>query len=469
MSTRNEKRAAKLVVGLGLSGLAAAAFLCRRGEPPAVSERRPAAEISELLGKLEELGVTEVETGGHRPEFFCGRRQIVASPGVPSELPALVAARAAGAEIIGEIELAARAIDVPLIAVTGTNGKTTTVNLLDEVFKAAGKKVFAGGNLGRPALEMTEDDYELGVWELSSFQLETVASGFRSKVAVILNLSPDHQDRYVDTEAYLAAKARISMNQTKDDYLLLNLDDPHLAAYGRALAARRAAGVSLPRLLWFSCRREVETGVSWQDDEIVMCLPQAGGGRRIERLSAPTLRLPGEHNRSNFLAALLASHLVGLENEVIIAAAASFEGLAHRLEFVGEVDGVSWYNDSKATNLDAVIKAVESFTAPLVLLLGGRDKGADFSTLISTLRSRVRLLLPFGEAGDKIVRELAELKPEVPACELAAAVARARREAESGEVVLLSPGCASFDEFADYRARGDMFRHLVASFREERE
>ena len=454
-----ETRAEVLVVGLGVSGRAAARHLRSRGATVAVSDRRPAAELGEIIKELESLGISEIESGGHTPEFFVNRRLIVVSPGVPLELPALAAARKNGIEIIGEIELACRESRLPLIGLTGTNGKTTTVTLLGEIFAAAGLKPFVGGNLGRPAVEMGDGDYDLAILELSSFQLESIGR-FHPGIAVILNLTPDHQDRYRDTAAYLAAKTAISRNQQREDFLLLNLDDPHLAAHGRALAARRAAGDLLPRVVWFSLEQEVEYGASWRDERIIINLPPATGSGPLE-LAAPKLKLPGDHNRSNVLAALLVAWLRGIEESVIRQVVGRFPGVAHRLEYLGEVDGVACYNDSKATNLDAVAKAVASFDRPLVLLLGGSDKGADFATLSPLLRRRRCRVVAFGAAGEKIAGQLPELISAGPEAGLAAAWRRARALARPGEVILLAPGCASFDEFVNYRDRGEAFRRLV--------
>ncbi len=452
-------RAAVLVVGLGVSGLAAVRYLRNRGWSVAVSDRRPAAELEDLFPRLKSFGVVEIETGGHSPGFFVNRQLIVVSPGVPLDLPPLERARRAGVEIIGELELACREFRPPLIGVTGTNGKSTTVTLLGEIFAAAGLRAFVGGNLGRPAVEMGEGEYDLAVLELSSFQLESIHK-FHPRVAVMLNLTPDHQDRYPDLAAYLAAKTAISRNQRREDFLLLNLDDPHLAAHGRALAARRAAGDLLPLVAWFSLEQEVACGAGWREGKISLRLPPESGVRGGE-FDAPQMKLPGNHNRSNALAALLAAWLWGVEEEKIRQALASFSGIAHRLEFVGEVDGVAWYNDSKATNLDAVVKAVKSFDRPLVVLLGGHDKGADFGSLARLLSRRRGRVIAFGAAGKKIAAQLPGLVVESPAAGLREAVARARAVARRGDVILLAPGCASFDEFSSYRERGAAFRRLV--------
>ncbi|NPA24341.1 MAG: UDP-N-acetylmuramoyl-L-alanine--D-glutamate ligase [Deltaproteobacteria bacterium] len=306
---------------------------------------------------------------------------------------------------------------------------------------------------------MLAREHGCAILELSSFQLESIKS-FHPVVAMILNLTADHQDRYPDFESYLAAKTAISRNQNRQDYLLLNLDDPHLAAHGRAMGARRAAGDNLPAVLWFSVKREVSAGGSWLGSRVSYDLPTAAGGRIQGEFQAPALKLPGPHNRSNALAALLAARLQGIEEEVIVRCLENFNGIPHRLEYLGARDQVLFYNDSKATNIDAVIKAVESFDRPLLLLLGGYDKGANFNCL-NPLAAHFRELIPFGSAASEISRQLPELTCGFQAAGLREALERALERAQAGDVVLLAPGCASFDEFSNYRERGDCFRSLV--------
>ncbi len=453
------QRAQILIVGLGISGLAAARFLRGKGLAVAVSDHRPTADLNGKIKELWSLGVEEIETGGHTAGFFVNRETIVVSPGVPLTLPVLEMARKEGSEIIGEVELASRWSRIPWLALTGTNGKTTTVTLLGEIFTAAGRQPFVGGNLGRPAVEMLIREHGCAILELSSFQLESIQN-FHPGVAIILNFTADHQDRYPDPESYLAAKTAISRNQDRHDYLLLNLDDPHLAAHGRAMGARRAAGDNLPAVLWFSVEREVPVGGSWLGSRVSYDLPTADGGRIRGGFPAPSLKLPGPHNRSNALAAMLAARLQGIDEEVIVRCLENFNGIPHRLEYLGARDQVLFYNDSKATNIDAVVKAVESFDRPLLLLLGGYDKGANFRFL-NPLADHFRELIPFGAAAPEICRQLPELTCGFRAAGLRQALERALERAQAGDVVLLAPGCASFDEFSNYRERGDYFRRLV--------
>jgi UDP-N-acetylmuramoylalanine--D-glutamate ligase len=449
-----------LVVGLGVSGLAAARLLHSQGWDVACSDQRSSSALNEVLQNLSDVGISEIETGGHSEKFFLDRDLIVVSPGVPLTLPFFAGARSRGCEIIGEVELAARHCHCPLVALTGTNGKTTTVTLMGEIFGAAGINTFVGGNLGRPAVEMAQQKFAVGILELSSFQLEAIES-FHPRISTILNLTPDHQDRYLDTAAYLQAKTAICQNQERSDFLLLNYDDAELKAFGCDMQARRQAGENVPKVLFFSVEQEVESGASWLIDIITIRARSLEGSEIKREFEAPISKLPGAHNRSNYLAALLAALIWGIEEKLIISGLKGFSGIAHRLEYVGSRAGVDFYNDSKATNIDAVIKALSSFEQPLILLLGGYDKGADFASLDDHLKSSLRELVPFGRAAAEVGRQLPTYTRGFRAKDLKSAVERALRVAEAGDVVLLAPGCASFDEFKNYQERGDRFRDLL--------
>ncbi len=455
----NFKRKA-LVVGLGISGIAAARFLQQQGWSVACSDQRSATELDEILQILKTVGIVEIETGGHSENFFLGHDLLVVSPGVPLSLPIFKAVRRSGCEVVGEVELAARYSELPLLALTGTNGKTTTVTLMGEIFATAGINTFVGGNLGRPAVEMAQEKFVAAILELSSFQLEGIES-FHPRIATILNLTPDHQDRYPDAKAYLQAKTAICKNQEKPDFLLLNRDDSELGTFGADLKARRLAGANVPEVLFFSVEQEVELGASWLEDNITVKARSLDGNNIEREFKAPHSKLPGSHNRSNYLAALLAALIFGIKEEIIISSLNDFSGIAHRLEYVGNCNGVDFYNDSKATNIDAVIKAVTSFEQPLILLLGGYDKGADFRTLESFLQENLRELIPFGQAADEVCKQLPAYTKGFKATDLKGAVVRAKAVAEPGDVVLLAPGCASFDEFKNYQERGDRFRNLL--------
>ena len=449
-----------LVVGLGVSGLAAAKFLRLQGWAVACSDQRLTTELGEALHTLANIGITEIESGGHSEKFFLDRDLIVVSPGVPLALPLFKKARDNGCQIIGEVELATRNCRCPLLALTGTNGKTTTVTLMGEIFAAAGINAFVGGNLGRPAVEMAHESFAAGILELSSFQLEGIER-FHPRIATILNLTPDHQDRYADTKAYLAAKVAISKNQERGDFLLLNRDDSELAAFGTRLQAQYRAGDNVPQVLFFSVINKIGAGASWIEDKITIKAKSLNGTSLAREVKAPITKLPGAHNRSNYLAALLAALIWDIEEDIIIKTLNNFSGIAHRLEHVGSRAGVDFYNDSKATNIDAASKALSSFERPLVLLLGGYDKGADFTTLDPLLKKHLRELIPFGSAADEISRQLPAYDKGFKAPDLQSAVERALRIAQNDDIVLLAPGCASFDEFKNYQERGDTFRNLV--------
>jgi UDP-N-acetylmuramoylalanine--D-glutamate ligase len=451
-----------LVVGLGVSGVAVARFLCRQGALVSVSDSRLVKELAEAVSQLKLLPLSELETGGHTVSLFLQQDMIVASPGVPFSLEVLEQARARDIPVIGEIELASRFMRVPLIGLTGTNGKTTTVTLLGEIFNTAGRKAFVGGNIGTPAVDMLLPNagWELGILELSSFQLEGMVD-FRPRVAVILNVTPDHQDRYADEDAYLAAKMSIMKNQQRSDYLLLNIDDEQLEIQYRKLEKRWLNGEEISRPLPFSCRTILELGGNFLDQSISYHLPGGGGKVISAEITVPSLKVVGEHNRSNMLAAFMVGLIYGLEPEVMISVLASFGGLSHRLEYVSRVAGIDYVNDSKATNLDAVVKAIFSFEQPIVLLLGGRDKGARFADLENILGGRVREIVPFGEAAELIARQLPHFCAGIKAANLQEAVVVGTRLAHPGDVVLLSPGCASFDEFSNYKQRGNAFISMV--------
>jgi len=451
-----------LVVGLGVSGVAVARFLCRQGALVSASDSRSAKELAEAVSQLKLLPLSELETGGHTVSLFLQQDMIVASPGVPFSLEVLEQARSRDIPVIGEIELASRFMKVPLIGLTGTNGKTTTVTLLGEIFNAAGRKAFVGGNIGTPAVDMLLPDagWELGILELSSFQLEGMVD-FRPRVAVILNVTPDHQDRYADEDAYLAAKMSIMKNQQRSDYLLLNIDDEQLEIQYRKLEKRWLNGEEISRPLPFSCRTTLNLGGNFLDQCISYHLPGEGGKVISAKITVPSLKVVGEHNRSNMLAAFMVGLIYGLEPKVMISVLASFGGLAHRLEYVSRVAGIDYVNDSKATNIDAVAKAIVSFEQPVVLLLGGRDKGARFADLENILGGRVREIVPFGEAAELIARQLPHFCAGIKAANLQEAVVAGTRLAHSGDVVLLSPGCASFDEFSNYKQRGNAFISMV--------
>ena len=442
----NGKRA--LVVGLGKSGVASALFMKAQGARVTVSDTKSGDELRNEIPVLLDHGIT-VETGGHGERTFRGQDLIVVSPGVPVDAPPLVQARSLGETVIGEIELAAQFLPGPIVAITGSNCKTTTTTLTGEIMTAAGLPTLVGGNIGTPAISLAErakPDTAI-VLEVSSFQLETIQT-LRPKIAVVLNVTPDHLDRHRTFEIYTHAKARIFENQQGSDFAVLNADDPTCVAMGMRTRAR---------VFWFSRRKEVEEGAWVRDGSIVF--RDAQGQREILQVSE--IPLKGAHNLENVLAAVSASVLMGCPPGKIRQAVLAFKAVEHRLEFVATIHGVDYYNDSKATNVDATIKALGSFPANIHLILGGKDKGSDYTVLNELIRQRVKRVYTIGAAAAKIESQVkgAEI---VHAETLENAIRKAHAAAESGDVVLLAPACASFDQFKSYEHRGKVFKEIVS-------
>ena len=437
-----------LVVGLGKSGVASALFLHERGARVTVSDSKQQEQLRAEIPKLLDKGIT-VETGGHGERTFRQQDLIVVSPGVPTNAGPLKQARELGIPVIGEIELASRFLKGHIIAITGSNGKTTTTALAGEVVGWGGWEVQVGGNIGTPAIslvaESTDDTYD--VLEVSSFQLETIQT-FRPLVAVVLNISPDHLDRHGSMEAYVAAKRRIFENQTAGDFAVLNADDATCVQMAQAIK---------PRIYWFSRKKEPEPGAFVRGDRII--LRDDGGEHDI--MPASEIPLKGAHNLENVLAAVCVGSITQTEPGRIRSAVKEFKAVEHRLEFVATVNGVEYYNDSKATNVDATIKALESFPANIHVILGGKDKGAPYAPLVPLLRDRAKRVYTIGAAASKIEEELGGAADIVPAGTLDVAVRRAAESAMSGDIVLLAPACASFDQFDNYEQRGRVFKQLV--------
>jgi UDP-N-acetylmuramoylalanine--D-glutamate ligase len=440
-----------LVAGIGKSGLAAARFLKDRGARVTVSDSRPATLIAELSGLLDE-GIM-VETGGHGLLTFRRSDLIVVSPGVPSDVPELKQVRALGMRIIGELELGAQFLQGKIIAITGSNGKTTTTTLVGEILKAAGKPTLVGGNIGKPVTEMVpaSTPETWSVLEVSSFQLETIEA-FKPKIAAVLNITPDHLDRHGSFAAYAAAKTRITENQTADDFLVLNAEDEPT----KLVAAHAKAQV-----FWFSAKRQVKRGAFVDRDAIVYRAAEGGAFEPV--LPVSEIPLQGAHNVQNVCAAVAMAKLAGVDNETIRATVKAFQAVEHRLEFVRTLDGVRYFNDSKATNVDATVKAVEAFPGGIHLILGGKDKDSKYATMGPLLRERVKTVITIGTAAEKIERELAGVVKIESAGTMERAVPLAKELAVAGDVVLLAPACASFDQFQNYEHRGRVFKELVAS------
>jgi UDP-N-acetylmuramoylalanine--D-glutamate ligase len=445
-----------LVVGLGKSGVASALFLKAHGARVTVSDTKSGDELRNEIPTLLDHGIT-VETGGHGERTFRGQDLIVVSPGVPVDAPLLAQARSLGEAVIGEIELAARFLPGPIVAITGSNGKTTTTTLTGEIMAAGGLPTLIGGNIGTPAISLAEraTPETAIVLEVSSFQLETIQT-FHPKVAVVLNVTPDHLDRHRTFEAYVDAKARIFENQQSSDFAVLNEDDPTCVA----MAVRTRAQV-----FWFSRQKEVKQGAWVRDGNILFRdgrVEQKTSQKtpQLEVMQVSEIPLKGAHNLENVLAAVCTGALMGCAPEEIRQAVRDFKAVEHRLEFVATIRGVDYYNDSKATNVDATIKALESFPANIHLILGGKDKGSDYSVLNDLLRQRVKRVYTIGAAAAKIESQIKNVEV-VQAETLENAVRKANAVAEPGDVVLLAPACASFDQFKNYEQRGQTFKEIV--------
>jgi UDP-N-acetylmuramoylalanine--D-glutamate ligase len=445
-----------LVVGLGQSGIAVARLCAGCGALVTVTDRKDERALAPALAALPES--VRRELGGHRVDSFVGCDLIVVSPGVP-ELPELAAARAAGVEITGEIELASRFVEATIVAITGTNGKSTTTTLAGAMLRASGRPTFVGGNLGDPlAGAVGTPAAAVGgvcVVELSSFQLETVRT-FHPRVAVLLNVTPDHLDRYPSYEAYAATKARVFAAQHAADFAVVNADDPIVVRHTEGIPSRR---------LGFSLARRLPEGAWLEGDELQVRLP----GAKVEAYPATLPALVGRHNQANALAALLASRLAGASQTEALRALGEFHPLAHRMELVAEADGVAYYDDSKGTNVGAVVAALEGFPRPVVLIAGGRDKGGEYGPLADAMARVGRGAVLIGEAAPKIDAALSPVVPVERAASMQDAVAAARKMAASGDAVVLSPACSSFDMFRDYAHRAEVFRAAVRDLVGERE
>jgi UDP-N-acetylmuramoylalanine--D-glutamate ligase len=443
-----------LVVGLGKSGLAAALFLRHRGAQVTVSDVRSAEALAKDIPALLEEGIN-VETGGHGLLTFRRQDLIVVSPGVPLTTPELAQVRSFGLPVIGELELASRFLKGRMLAVTGSNGKTTTTALLGEILAQGGLPTLVGGNIGVPVVSLIEEstDQTWSVLEVSSFQLESTAE-FHPSIAVILNITPDHLDRHGTFENYALAKERIFAAQDAGDSVVLNADNARAAQ-----AAERSAA----QVYWFSMEHPVAQGAWLEDGFVVYRHAENEAVERVMPLRG--IPLKGAHNVENVLAAVVAARLAGVQMEAIRGAVEKFQAVEHRLEFVATVNGVDYYNDSKATNVDATAKAVAAFGSGIHLILGGKDKGSDYTQLSPLLRSRVRAVYTIGSAAAKIESHLRGVVA-IQSCEtLDNAVSAAALAARPGDVVLLAPACSSFDQFDSYEHRGRVFKELVSERR----
>lgn len=436
-----------LIVGAARSGMGAAKFLVAQGAVVALTDQKPIEKWTPEALALKELGVGLLP--GEPPSWLLDQLDlVVVSPGVPATIIPIRYAERAGAEVIGEVELAYRYLKGRVVAITGSNGKTTTTSLIGELLRDAGLTVQVGGNIGKALISMIETSRDDGwtVAELSSFQLETIKT-FRPSIAVVLNVTPNHMDRYETFNDYAAAKHRIFMNQTAEDTAVLNADDPTVSSWASGLRAR---------VTQFSVKKEIDDGVFLRGRELIY--------RGQVLLNVDDIKLRGMHNVENVAAAMAAGIAAGASSQSMNGTVRRFDPVEHRLEFVTEIEGVKFYNDSKATSVDATLKALEAFAheaGKVVLILGGKGKKAPYAPLESLVRAKVRKLVLIGEDAETIANELGTSAPFERASDMKDAVARSYAAAEKGDVVLLAPACASFDMFDSFEHRGKVFKEEV--------
>ncbi|MFO8083059.1 MAG: UDP-N-acetylmuramoyl-L-alanine--D-glutamate ligase [Desulfobacterales bacterium] len=446
------------VVGLGITGEAVARFLIRHGAKVTVTDTASGNQVGKTAEKLNSMGVM-TRLGGHDSQIFHDSDMIILSPGVPHTLNHFVQARERGIPVIGEIELACRFISEPIIGVTGTNGKTTTTTLLGQMLKNSGMKIFVGGNIGNPLIDYV-DAKRKAQWlvvELSSFQLDTIKQ-FRPKIALLLNITDDHMDRYTDFNAYMDSKARIFENQTSEDFAVLNVSDPSVK---RILPRVKAQHLLFGQQDAFSgisgdCAVIENTANSPKYRMTVHMGPTQNWKPRLSGFMPA-----GVHNLENASAAILAALAAGGTKSGIDSALANFKGLSHRLEHIADFNGVDFINDSKATNTDAVAKALETFANPQIVIMGGRDKDSDFQSLTKVVKKHVKRLILIGEATEKIHKIMDKVVETETADNMDDAVNKAYKASLPGDLVLLAPGCASFDMYDNYKQRGEDFRRAV--------
>jgi UDP-N-acetylmuramoylalanine--D-glutamate ligase len=436
-----------LVVGMARTGLSTAKFLRARGSIVSATEAKPKEEMREAIQELKGMDIS-IEWGGHQKETFLKPDLIVLSPGVDPKIEPIQKALQKGIKVISELELACHFIQIPIIAVTGTNGKTTTTLLISEMLREDGRKVGVGGNVGEPLILFAngENQWDVLVVEVSSFQLEAIED-FRPRFSVLLNITEDHLDRYPSYVKYIEAKMRIFSNQNSGDTAVLNRDDPIVMKFGERVKAKKVL---------FSMEEKLNEGAFTNGQTIYLRL-----GGKEENYPLDQAPLKGVHNVENMMAAITVARIFGCSKEAIQNVLNRFKGLEHRLEFVREIEGIRFYDDSKGTNVGSVVKSLQSFSEPVILIAGGKDKNGDLSPLRELIRSRVKQLILIGEAKERMGRELGGLTITTMTKTLEDAVLLAYQTAKRGEVVLLSPACSSFDMFKDYKERGKVFKEAV--------
>ena len=438
-----------LVVGFGKSGLSTSRYLLGRGAHVTISDIKTEEELDrELLNEAKNLGA-RLETGEHRPDTFINSDMIVVSPGVPLDLAPIRAAMEKSVPILGELELASRLLNRPILAVTGTNGKSTSVSLLGAMIEKSGLKLFMGGNIGTPLMDYVskEKDVDYILVEVSSFQLDTIER-FSPMVSLLLNITPDHLDRYPDYEAYVRSKLNIFKNQKAGQFAILNDDDERLYRFNPT------GGVTVLR---YGFKKKRDRNAFIEGNGIVINLP----GKNESVFSIDEFHLPGRHNLENLMGVVLAASCIGIEKESIEKAISGFRGLSHRMEYSGKVDGVDFYDDSKATNVDAAIKSIGSFNRPVILIAGGIDKGGEYHSLVEAAVRHVKKAVFIGEARSILARSFEGIVPYTFAESMEDAVSQAFSAAHENDVVLLAPACSSFDMFSDYAHRGRIFKKAV--------
>lgn len=441
-----------VVVGLAKSGAAIARYLKKNGAVVTVTDKQKAGDLGERVDEMKALGI-RTELGTHNTRTFLEADMIVLSPGVPHRLPQIQQASEMMIPVVGEVELASMFIREPIVAVTGTNGKTTVTTLISKMLEASGFRVYTGGNIGTPLSEyvMGDERCDVVVAEISSFQLDTIKT-FRPDVAVLLNITDDHLDRYEDFYAYARSKGRIFENQEKDDIAVINSNDPASVDISRVLQNRK----------YFFGNEVSDNCAVIGENSISLSIP--GSDPQVIDLSGT--KLIGNHNRENIAASALAVLSIGGTFQSIQSVINTFGGLPHRIEYVETVNDTHWYNDSKATNIDAVIRALDSFDSPVTLIMGGRNKGGNFEQLKPSLTGSAKSIIAIGESKEEIRSSLGDTVKVTLATTLENAVEIAGKDAEPGQVVLFSPACSSFDMFNNYEHRGDSFRHAVKQFKE---
>jgi UDP-N-acetylmuramoylalanine--D-glutamate ligase len=436
-----------VVIGVGKTGIATAKFLGKQGAKVTVTDEKP---FGAWGADFESIAREKwLEKGNYHPEILDGASMVIPSPGVFPKNLILRTAIEKKIPVISEIELARHFFKTPIIAVTGTNGKTTTTTLLGEILEGAGKNVFVGGNIGNPLIEYaqssTSDEYIVA--EISSFQLQWVEK-FHPFISILLNVTSDHTDYHSSFAEYVKVKSRIFTNQTENDFAIMNADDGSQKELAKHIRAK---------IIYFSSKRELKEGIYLEKDRIIFRMAEYGQ----ESYPVSMIKIPGLHNVENVMAAVAAARLCGVDRKQIESCVSAFHGLPHRIEFAGEKNSIKFYDDSKGTNVGAVARALETFSQPVILLLGGRDKEGDFETLQSIIPEKTKRVILFGEAKERIASLIGNSVEKIKIPKLVDAIEAAYKSAEPGDIVLLSPGCASFDEFRDYKERGNTFKQAV--------